>query len=185
MEQAIETSTDPVVATHHGLRSFNDIPRNMPDHLLKKLVAKGGVIGFQIGNAFHNRKYFEWRTEKAGKTFWDTTDVGRPLKDLSILEIDKLVAPKFPGPVRDVPEELLLTVDQWLDVVDRAIQLVGEDHVALGSDFDGGPDPPRGIKDVSDLALLTDAMLRRGYSSERIKKFLGGNLLRVFREITE
>ena len=185
MEQAIEFSSAPVVATHHGLRSFNDIPRNMPDHLLKKLAAKGGVIGFQIGNAFHNRNYFKWRTENAGKAFWDTSDVGRRLKELSILEIDQLVAPKFPDPVRDVPQELLLTVEEWVDVVDRAIQLVGDDHVALGSDFDGGPDPPQGIHDISDLGLLTAAMLRRGYSEERIRKFLGGNLLRVFREVTE
>ena len=54
--QAIDVSTDPVVATHHGLRTLNDIPRNMPDDLMKKLAAKGGVIGFQIGNEFHNRE---------------------------------------------------------------------------------------------------------------------------------
>ena len=63
---------DPVIATHHGLRAVNDIPRNMPDWLLKKLAAKGGVIGFQLGNEFHNRKAFDWRTQHAGKPFWDT-----------------------------------------------------------------------------------------------------------------
>ena len=75
--QAIDVSTDPLLATHHGLRSFNNIPRTMPDDLLKKLAAKGGVIGFQIGNEFHNVKVFKWRTEHAGKPFWDTTDIGR------------------------------------------------------------------------------------------------------------
>ena len=75
--------------------------------------------------------------------------------------------------------------EDWVAVVDRAIGLVGEDHVALGSDFDGGPTPPRGIRDIRDLAMITDAMLRRGYSDERIRKFLGGNLLRVFRQVTE
>jgi len=70
-------------------------------------------------------------------------------------------------------------------VVARAIDLVGEDHVSLGSDFDGGPPLPRGMRDVRDLPMITDAMLRRGYSEERIRKFLGGNLLRVFRQITE
>src|SRR5450759_4214204 len=50
---AIDLSTGPVLATHHGLRAVNDIPRNMPDALLKKLAAKGGVIGFQLGNEFH------------------------------------------------------------------------------------------------------------------------------------
>jgi membrane dipeptidase len=55
----------------------------------------------------------------------------------------------------------------------------------LGTDFDGGPTPPRGMRDVRDLPLVTEAMLRRGYSEERIRKFLGGNLLRVFRTVTE
>ena len=53
---AIDASTVPVIATHHGMRAVNDIPRNMPDWLMKKLAAKGGVIGFQLGNEFHNRQ---------------------------------------------------------------------------------------------------------------------------------
>ena len=56
-----------MVATHHGLRAVNDIPRNMPDSLLKKLAAKGGVIGFQLGNEFHNRKAFEWAHVACGQ----------------------------------------------------------------------------------------------------------------------
>jgi membrane dipeptidase len=78
-----------------------------------------------------------------------------------------------------------MTPDDWVAVVDRAIQLVGEDHVALGSDFDGGPTLPRGMRDIRDLPMITDAMLRRGWPEARIRKFLGLNLLRVFRQITE
>jgi membrane dipeptidase len=185
VDQVLDLSTDPVVATHHGLRSVNNIPRNMPDHLLKKLAAKGGVIGFQIGNQFHNRKAFEWASQHGGKAFWDTTEIARRGPGMSIFEVDRRVAPQMPLAVADIPQEIRLTVDGWVEVVDRAIQLVGEDHVALGTDFDGGPEPPRGIRDIRDLALITDAMLRRGYSEERIRKFLGGNLLRVFRQVTE
>jgi len=183
ISQAIDLSADPIVATHHGLRHFNDIPRNMPDWLLKKLAAKGGVMGFQIGNEFHNRKVFDWRTQHAGKPFWDTTAIGK--EPLTIEEVDFKVAPQFPMVGIDCPEELKFTADDWVAVVDYAIQLVGEDNVALGSDFDGGPTPPRGMRDIRDLAMITDAMLRRGYSEERIRKFLGGNLLRVFHQITE
>ena len=185
ISQAIDISTDPIVATHHGLRSFNNIPRNMPDWLLKKLAAHGGVIGFQIGNEFHNPKVFEWRTQHAGKVFWDTAGIGHGAAPKTIEDIDKLVAPQFPMVGVNPPDDLLFSVDQWVNVVDRAIQLVGEDHVALGTDFDGGTTPPRGMRDIRDLAMITDAMLRRGYSEERIRKFLGGNLLRVFRQITE
>ena len=184
LEQVLQVSTQPVVATHHGLRSFNDIPRNMPDTLLKELAAKGGVIGFQIGNSFHNPKYFEWRTKRVGRTFWDTSAVGPKEAELSITEIDKLVAPHFPSVGPEAPDDVLMSVDEWVGVVDRAIRLVGEDHVSLGTDFDGGPTPPRGMRDIRDLAMITNAMLRRGYSEQRIRKFLGGNLLRVLRQVT-
>ena len=185
ISQAIDVSADPLLATHHGLRSFNDIPRTMPDALLKKLAAKGGVIGFQLGNEFHNPKLFKWSTQRAGKPFWDTSGIGRKEVSMSIEEIDKLVAPMFPMVGLPAPEELKLTPYEWLAVVDRAIELVGEDHVMLGSDFDGGPTLPRGMRDVSDLPLLTEAMLKRGWSEQRIRKFLGGNLLRVVRQVTE
>jgi len=185
ISQAIDVSTDPVIATHHGLRDVNDIPRNMPDWLLKKLAAKGGVIGFQIGSELHSRKAFEYRVQHAGKAFWDTNDIVARGTKLSIGEIDKLVGPQFPMVPFDIPEDLHVTMAEWVNVVDRAIQLAGEDHVALGSDFDGGPPLPQGMRDVRDLPMIAEAMLQRGYSEERIRKFLGGNLLRVFRRITE
>ncbi len=185
ISQAIDISSDPVIATHHGLRAVNDIPRNMPDWLVKKLAAKGGIIGFQIGNEFHNRKAFDWRTQHAGKPFWDTTEVVARGTKLSIGELDALVAPQFPMLPADIPDDIRMSVDDWVAVVDRAIQMVGEDHVSFGSDFDGGPPLPRGMRDIRDLPLITDAMLRRGYSEERIRKFWGGNLLRAFRQITE
>ena len=141
--------------------------------------------GFHIGNEFHNVKMFEWRTKQAGKPFWDTTEIGRREEKLGIEEIDRIVAPQFPMVGMDAPPDLVWTVDQWFAVVDRAIQLVGEDHVMLGSDFDGGPTPPKGVRDVRDLPLLTEAMLKRGWSEQRVQKFLGGNLLRVFRRVTE
>jgi membrane dipeptidase len=185
IEQVLDVSTGPVIATHHGLKSFNDIPRNVSDRVLKKLAAKGGLIGIQIGADFHHPPMFAWRTKQAGKAFWDTSAIGRREARLPIEEIDRIVAPKFPMVGMNAPDALLLSVDQWVNVVDRAIQLAGDDHVIVGTDFDGGPTLPRGMRDIRDLPMVTDAMLRRGYSEERIRKYLGGNLLRVFRQITE
>ena len=182
--QAVEVSTAPVIATHHGMRALNDIPRNMPDELMRKIAAKGGVIGFQIGNEFHNRKAFDWRTAHAGKPFWDTSEIAGRKGQLSIEEIDKKVAPQFPMVEVEMPESVLFSADDWIAVIERAIGIVGEDHVALGSDFDGGPTPPRGIHSIGDMPMLTDAMVRRGWPEARIRKFLGLNMLRVFREIT-
>lgn len=182
--QAVEVSTAPVVATHHGLRMINNIPRNMPEDLMRKIAAKGGVIGFQIGNEFHNVKAFQWRSEHAGRPFWDTSEIANRKGQMTIAEIDRKVAPTFPMIGANTPQELLLTPEGWIEVVEKAIAIVGEDHVALGSDFDGGPTPPRGMHDISDTPMLTEAMLRRGWSEQRIRKFLGLNMLRVFRQIT-
>jgi membrane dipeptidase len=183
--QAVEVSAVPVVATHHGLRMVNNIPRNMPEDLMRKIAAKGGVIGFQIGNEFHNVNAFQWATQHAGKPFWDTSEIANRKGQLTIEEIDRKVAPQFPMVGLNLPDDIRFAPDDWIAVVEKAIAVVGEDHVALGSDFDGGPSPPRGIRDISDIPVLTDAMLRRGWSEQRIRKFLGLNMLRVFRQITE
>ena len=108
----------------------------------------------------------------------------RPL-NMPLADIDKLIAPQYPMLGVDAPDDVRFSVDDWVAVVDRAINLVGEDHVSLGSDFDGGPTLPRNFRDVRDLPMITEAMVRRGYSEARIRKFLGGNLLRVFRQVTE
>ena len=184
IEQVLELSSQPVLASHHGLRHRNDIPRNMPDALIRKLAAKGGVIGFHIGNEFHNRPMFEWRSAHAGKPFWDTSAIGKHESEMPIAEIDRLVAKTFPMVGVPAPNELLFEPEDWIGVIEEAIAIAGEDHVSLGSDFDGGPTPPRGMKDIADLPRLTEAMLRRGWSEQRIKKFLGGNLLRLFGEVT-
>jgi membrane dipeptidase len=183
--QTLEISTDPILATHHGMRTLNNIPRNMPDDLMRKLAAKGGLIGFHIGNEFHNRKAFDWRTSHAGKPFWDTTEIAERKGMVPIEAIDRRVAPQFPMVGLDMPADVLFDVGGWIEVVEKATAIVGEDHVMLGSDWDGGPTLPKGMRDISDLPLLTDAMLRRGWSEQRIRKFLGQNLLRVFRQITE
>jgi len=185
IEQALEISSDPIVTTHSGMRGVVNIPRSMPDELMKKVAAKGGVIGLEIGTNVHSPRVFEWDRQYAGKNFWDTSAIGAREAKMSIEEIDQMLAPGFPMRPRPIPGDVLINVDEWVAVADRAIRLVGEDHVALGSDFDGAPAPPRGLHDIRDLPQITDAMLRRGYSEERIRKFLGGNWLRVFRQVTE
>jgi membrane dipeptidase len=157
----------------------------MPDWLLKKMAAKGGVIGFEIGNEFHSPEEYAYQTAHANKPFWDTSSIPKEVEGLSIYEVDKLVSPEFPRVGMAVPDSVRITVDNWVGVVDKAIQMVGEDHVAIGTDFDGGPNLPRGMRDTRDLPMITDAMLRRGYSEERIDKFWGGNLLRLFRKVTQ
>jgi len=139
--QTLEVSSVPIVATQHGMRALNHISRNMPDDLMRKIAARGGVIGFQIGNEFNNREAYDYRTSHAGKPFWDTGEIAGRNGQLSIDEIDKIVAPQFPMVGFDIPQCLLLTPEGWIEVLERAIGIAGEDHIAIGTDFDGGPTP--------------------------------------------
>ena len=70
-------------------------------------------------------------------------------------------------------------------MVPKPAPLVGDEHIALGSDFDGGPPLPREMKDISDYPEMTKALRRLGYNEERIRKILGLNWLRLIRRVTK
>lgn len=74
------------------------------------------------------------------------------------------------------------TVEDVVDHIDHAVQVAGVDHVGLGSDFDGVPDLPDGLGDVTRLPWITYGLLKRGYAEADVRKILGGNVLRVLRE---
>ena len=71
--------------------------------------------------------------------------------------------------------------EKIVEHIDHVVKLVGVDHVGLGSDFDGA-DMPDGLEDCSKLPNLTEALLRKGYSGDDIRKILGGNTLRVMEQ---
>jgi len=75
------------------------------------------------------------------------------------------------------------TVERLVDHIDHIVDLVGIDHVGLGSDFDGIGSTPEGLEDVTKMPNITRELVRRGYTDEDIEKVLGGNHLRVFEEV--
>jgi membrane dipeptidase len=181
--QAAEASRDPVLFSHGGSRHFVDTPRNLSDEAARKIASKGGVIGLQFGNTFSNREYYEWRQK--GKPFGDVSGSLKRFGEFdTIAALDRAVAKSYPSEPQAAPEGMRMGIDRLVEVIDYWINLVGEDHVSLGSDFDGGPEPPRGMRDIADYGQITDAMLRKGYSEQRIRKVLGLNLLRLIRQVT-
>ena len=76
------------------------------------------------------------------------------------------------------------TLDMVIDHIDHIVQVIGIDHVGLGSDFDGfGGPPPIGLEDVSCTPNMTARLLERGYGEDEVSKILGGNWLRVIRQV--
>ena len=175
--QAVELSRTPVVATHSALRHFTPgFERNLSDELAKAIAAKGGVIQIPFGNAFvdtasaaQTQAYFVayndyLRQHTAGKTAQTVAEFDA--------EWDKTHPP------------LPVKMDAVLDQIDYGVKLVGIDHIGIGSDFDGvGGALPEGLKTVADFPNLIAGLQARGYSDTKIRKILGGNLLRVWRRV--
>lgn len=183
--QSAAASKDPVIYSHGGFRAIVDNPRCITDQCARAIAAKGGVIGIQFGSSFNNPKYAAWQ-----KSLQRSASVSKKEPEdhakLSIEEIDRELAKGLPFVHKTkIPDEYWMGTDQLARVIDYGVQLVGEDHIALGSDFDGGPPLPRQIKDVSDYPEMTKAMQKLGYSEQRIRKILGGNWLRVIKAVTE
>jgi membrane dipeptidase len=184
--QTVAESKDPVIYTHGGFRHFIDIKRLISDDAAKAIAAKGGVVGLQFGTAFNNPKYYEWRYHGRPLVSDISTKLDR-YATMTIVQIDKEVAKDLPYITKpdSTPDEYQMGADQLARVIDYGVNLIGEDHIALGSDFDGGPLLPREMKDASDYGEITKALVRLGYGEQRIRKILGENLLRVIREVTE
>jgi len=179
--QTVEASKHPVIYSHGGFYSIVNHPRCITDEAAKAVASKGGVIGVHFGSLFNNPKYFAWQQKAPNET---TPASVQPAAE-TLKGVDREVAKEVPLNFKGtIPDEYWMSVDQLAKVIDYGVNLVGEDHIAIGSDLDGGPELPREIKDISDFPQITIAMQKLGYSDERIKKILGLNWLRVIRQVT-
>ncbi len=178
---AIATTKAPVIASHSSARALTNHPRNMTDEMLRAVTKNGGVIQVNFFDAFIDESYRKAadvqkkNAEAAVETrLAEMKAAGRPVTYLDKDEIEREWASKIPRP----PLKALI------DHIDHIAKVAGVDHVGLGSDFDGvSGATPEGIDSAADLPKVTQALLDRGYSAKDIYKILGGNLLRVFREV--
>jgi membrane dipeptidase len=173
---AIAVSTKPVIVSHSSSRAISDIPRNVTDDMLRALAKNGGVIGINFGEGFISQKdVAALHAAITSNSAAPPTLTGKPLDDYANNEFRK--------DLRDMKTGLA-TISDVVDHVDHMVKVAGIDHVGIGSDFDGITSPPEGLNDISKMPSLVAALLKRGYSEQDIKKILGGNYLRVIREVT-
>jgi membrane dipeptidase len=190
--QSTAASRHPVIYSHGGFYKIVDHPRCISDEAAKAIAAKGGVIGVHFGSLFNNPKYWGWQKPHNPVRVQPVPQPKTPrifssqVTTQTIEEVDSELAQTVPLSFRgSIPDEYWMHVGQLAKVIDYGVRLVGEDHIALGSDLDGGPELPREMKDISDYPQMTIAMQELGYADQRIKKILGLNWLRVIRRVTE
>jgi membrane dipeptidase len=180
---ALEASTAPIIASHSSCRAIASAPRNMTDDMLAALAKKGGVVHIN---------YYEVFLDSGFSDRFKALQAEQALED----HLDASI-PKFGDRGAAGPEERKIDarmtarlgripLSRLLDHFDHAIKVAGIDHVGLGSDFDGAEDQfPEGMEDISKIPNLVRGLMERGYSDENILKVLGGNTLRVMREVEQ
>ena len=178
---AVETSAAPVIASHSSCRELAGVPRNMTDDMLRALAKNGGVVHINFFEGFLDARFNDRfaalqdqqarqdQAEAAAPKFGDRSQLGPATRRINQERIARLGR---------LPLSLLL------DHIDHAVKIAGIDHVGLGSDFDGADDQfPEGMEDISKIPNLVRGLMERGYSDADILKILGGNTLRVMREV--
>jgi membrane dipeptidase len=185
--RTLNISRAPVIASHSSARALCDVPRNMSDEMLRAVAnyggpeSKGGVIQVNYFSGFLSPAYaaelkkIEPEMKKAAQEIKDKAKAeGKPVPWAEIDRVQRAYLDRIPRP----PLSILI------DHIDHIAKVAGIDHVGLGSDFDGvSGQLPEGLDSPADLPKITEALMARGYSAEDCRKILGGNLLRVFREV--
>ncbi|MGA2416281.1 MAG: dipeptidase [Candidatus Sulfotelmatobacter sp.] len=177
----IATTKAPVIASHSSARALVNHPRNMTDDMLRAVANHGGVVQVNFFSAFVDedfRKAMEAQSKDQAAAIQHYTDSLKAQgKSVSYIDVDRIEREwmaKIPRP----------PLKSLIDHIDHIAKVAGVDHVGLGSDFDGvSGATPQGIDSAADLPKITQALLDRGYRADDIQKILGGNLLRVFRQV--
>lgn len=175
IEQMIDLSATPIILSHHGCDGVHEHPRNLPDALLKKLAAKGGVIHMNALGAF--LKDLPQSPERMAAMRALREKVGDP-DDLvgdayeKFLDERNAINKQFP--------ENRASFDDYMEQILYAIKLVGVDHVGFGADWDGGGGVA-GYDDITMMPKVTERLLKAGYTEADLQKMWGGNVVRLLK----
>jgi membrane dipeptidase len=176
----IATTRTPIIASHSSARALTSAPRNMTDEMLLAMKKNNGVVMVNFFPAFIDERWREaWialaseRKKSQQAVGDDYKSKGLPVPYNASDKIDR----EFAARIGRAP------FDSLIAHFDHVIRVAGIDHIGIGTDFDGIPVPPEGIDSAADLPKVTAALMARGYTAEDMRKLLGGNLLRVFRDV--
>lgn len=176
----MEYSQAPVIASHSSVRSLCDHPRNLSDEMLKLLAEKNGVIQITLVSSFLRKEEPNPERDKAFEELRAKYGSRREVRDEETMA---KMREEYTALMEKYPRQQA-TLEDLVDHIDYVVDLIGIDHVGIGTDFDGGGSV-EGCSDVSQMYHITEELLRRGYSEADIQKIWGGNIMRVFNQVIE
>jgi membrane dipeptidase len=171
MSDVLNVSEAPVIFSHSSARALTDVPRNVPDSILSRMRANGGVVMVTFVPSFVSQELADW------------------VEGLTPLRDSLVASGATQEQMREVWAEYqrehvppVVTLADVADHVEHVKNFAGLDHVGIGGYYDGMGNPPAGLSDVSTYPNLFAELLRRGWSDEDLGKLASGNILRAFRE---
>ncbi len=173
MAQTLRLSAAPVIFSHSSARALADVPRDVPDAILRMLPRNGGVVMVNFYCPFVDSAWVRYGGQQRA-----AAEQARLLHGAdSAAAGAALAAWRTANPPPPRP-----TVATVADHIEHIRRVAGVDHVGYGSDFDGIDCAPQGLDDVSRFPALTAELLRRGWKDADVEKVIGLNLLRAMRQ---
>jgi membrane dipeptidase len=192
--EVLEVSEAPVIASHSSVRALRDHSRNLDDEQLRALAENGGVMQTVAFDSYlkdpsaRNEAMAALREEiglpargrggRGGGRGVEMSEEERQQMETMQAEFERRVAAEID------PEFPPANVEDLVDHIDYAVDLIGIDHVGISSDFDGGGGI-EGWDNAAETFNVTHELVRRGYTEEEIAKLWSGNLLRVWAQVEE
>ncbi len=167
MSNVLDVTKAPVIFSHSAARAIVDVARNVPDSILRRVPANGGVVMVPFVTGFISPEVAAW--DRA---------TGAAMREARRSNADTVAARKAWLATHPKPRA---TLAQVADQIDYVKKIVGADHIGIGGDFDGIDDVVLGLEDVSKYPDLFAELVRRGWTDADLRKLAGENVLRVFR----
>ena len=185
----IEMTEAPVMASHSSMRALVDHPRNMSDDMLRAVAGNGGIVCVTAWPEYISRNYWHGLEDVANRRSGRGAGANRrrsasgttsAISDLMAMvsgdrtkSYNVLIDAEIPFP----------SLEDLLVHIDHAVDVAGVDHVGVGTDHGAVRFELVDLEDCSKLPVLTEALVRRGYREDDIRKILGENVLRVMEDV--